>query len=265
MRLTLATAVLVAALAGAALAAPAVAGWRPPVAGDVVRPFDPGRPFEAGRHRGVDLAAPPGTEVRAPCAGAVAFAGPVAAAGRVVTLRCGRWRVTHLPLASITVRADVSVEPGALLGTVARAAGHRGLHLGVRREGARFGYADPLHFLATRRAPPPLGPAPRPARPPRAAPPRPPQAVRPPPAARGSAPARAGRAAAPAPARSHRVAGSAGPYRAPPDSNRGLRAPFAPWPAWLGLALVLGGAGLRLRGRRPGGRGRVVAAGTLAR
>jgi Peptidase family M23 len=223
MRLTLAVAVIALVFAD-----PAIAGWRPPVRGEVARVFDPGRPFEAGRHRGVDLAAPPGTEVRAPCAGEVAFAGPVAAAGRVVTLRCGTWRVTHLPLAATAVRAGAAVEPGALLGTVAATPGHAGLHLGVRREGTRFGYVDPLRFLATRRAPPPLGPAPRPVRPPRAAPP----SLR-----------------APVPA----------------DSNRGLHTPFAPWPAWLGLALVLAGAGFRLRGRRPGGRGRVVAAGTLTR
>ncbi|MFE5791215.1 M23 family metallopeptidase [Streptomyces sp. NPDC056503] len=48
-------------------------GWRPP----------PG-PYAAG-HRGVDLAAPPGTPVLAPAAGTVTFAGPVGGRG-VVTL-----------------------------------------------------------------------------------------------------------------------------------------------------------------------------------
>ncbi|MEU2544959.1 M23 family metallopeptidase [Streptomyces roseolus] len=48
-------------------------GWHPP----------PG-PYAAG-HRGVDLAAPPGTPVLAPAAGTVTFAGPVGGRG-VVTL-----------------------------------------------------------------------------------------------------------------------------------------------------------------------------------
>jgi LPXTG-motif cell wall-anchored protein len=216
----------------------AAATWLPPVPGEPARLFDPGRqPFEGGRHRGVDLAAPPGTKVRAPCDGEVAFAGPAGTTGRVVTLRCGRWRVTHLPLATIAVRAGQDLDRGARLGTVARSSEHRGLHLGVRRDGERFGYVDPLAFLAPdRTTPPPLGRAPRPRRaapPPRAAPPagaphRPPAATSP--------------AAAP-----HR-APSASP--APAGSNPGPRAPFAPWPAWLGLALVLGGAGVGIRRRR---------------
>jgi hypothetical protein len=218
------------------------AAWRPPVSGDVVRSYDAGGdPFEAGRHRGVDLAAAAGTEVRAPCAGEVAFAGQVASSGRVVTLRCGRWRVTHMPLASIGVRAGAAITRGALLGTVAASAHHAGLHLGVRREGTRFGYADPLGFLAAGRTrPPPLGRAPRRARPPRARPPR-------------GRPPRAPVARSPAPR----------PVFA--GSNRAPATPFAPWPAWLGLALALAGAGLQWRGRASRRRWRVGAAGTLTR
>src|ERR671911_457384 len=88
--------------------------------------------------------------------------------GRVVTVLCGPWRVTHMPLASIAVRRGATVREGAPLGTVARSHEHGGLHLGVRRDGTRFGYADPLRFLAPGRpTAPPLGPAPRPSRPPR--------------------------------------------------------------------------------------------------
>jgi hypothetical protein len=222
------------------------AAWRPPVSGGVTRSYDPGsRPFEARRHRGVDLAAAPGTKVRAPCTGAVAFAGRVGSSGRVVTLRCGRWRVTHMPLASIGVRAGAAITRGALLGTVAASADHAGLHLGVRRDGTRFGYADPLRFLATGpMAPPPLGRPPRAARPPRAG--RPPRAARPP---RGMTPRP--RAPVPRPV-------SAG-------SNRAPATPLAPWPAWLGLALALAGAGVRWRGRGSRRCWRVRAAGTLTR
>ena len=128
-----------------------------PVPGEPTRGFDPGRPFEGGRHRGVDLAAAPGTPVRAACTGPVVFAGRIGEDG-IVTLRCGRWRVTHMPLATIDARGVVA--RGAVIGTVASSPDHDGLHLGMRRDGTRFGYADPLRFLARRS--PPLGPAPRP-------------------------------------------------------------------------------------------------------
>jgi hypothetical protein len=172
-----------------------------PVIGGVTHGFDPGLPYEGGRHRGVDLAAAPGTPVRAACGGPVAFAGRIGSDG-IVTLRCGPWRVTHMPLATIAARGHV--KRGAVIGTVAASPAHDGLHLGVRRDGTRFGYVDPLRFLARRS--PPLGPAPPPGR--RAPPPR------------------TGR-----------------PRPRPP---RPASLPFAPWPAWAGLVLVLGGAGLRL-------------------
>ena len=61
-------------------------------------------PFRRGWHRGVDLAGAPGTAVRAACSGTVVTARAVAGAEGVVTLLCGRWRVTHLPLIAIDVR-----------------------------------------------------------------------------------------------------------------------------------------------------------------
>ena len=248
------------------------AGWRAPVPGEVTRPFDLGAdPFEAGQHRGADLAARPGAVVRAPCAGPVAFAGHAGSSGRVVTLRCGPWRVTHMPLASIAVRTRAAVARGEPLGTLAPSAGHAGLHLGVRRENARFGYTDPVRFLTPAGTPtaPPLGRAPRPA-PPTRPPPRPPAIPRPKPVVAPRpiiAPRRitARRPAiAPRPIDAPRIVAPR-PAVAPGDSNPGARAPFAPWPAWLGLALVLAGAGLRLRGRARTARGPARAAGTLAR
>jgi hypothetical protein len=131
-----------------------------------------------------------------------------------------------MALATIAVRRGSAVGAGARLGTLARARDHAGLHLGVRRDGARFGYVDPLRFFAPARpAPPPLGRAPR-------ASPRPPRAV---PAARR------------------------------PVTGRPAATPtaFAPWPAWTGLGLALAGFGLRVRARRRDGprlRGEAVAA-----
>jgi Peptidase family M23 len=229
-----------------------------PVAGPVERGFDPGRPFESGRHRGIDLAAAPGTPVRAACGGRVAFAGRIGSSGGIVTLRCGPWRVTHMPLATISARG--SVRRGAVIGTVGASAEHDGLHLGVRRDGVRFGYEDPLRFLAAPSPPVPVGRARRPARPrpPRGVPPRrvvpPPRLVRPPrvaprvvPPPRLVRPPRVVRVppprlAAPRLVRAPRPPLGGAPGRPSP--------PFAPWPAWAGLALVLAGAGLRVRLRR---------------
>jgi hypothetical protein len=261
---------VIAALLLAVLASPASAAWRPPVPGALTRPFAvTANPFEAGQHRGIDLRARPGTSVRAPCAGRVVVAGRVGTSGGVVTLRCGRWRVTHLPLATITVHAGTSVARGTRLGTVAAGTAHAGLHLGVRRDGHHFGYVDPLRFLTP--APttplPPLGRAPRrhrdlppsPPGAPRTAPHAAPQA---PHSARLTAPQVAPQAASHGAPFTTPVAASlttplaasltaplAASLTAPREPARGPGpGGLAPWPAWLGLALVLAGAGVRWRG-----------------
>jgi Peptidase family M23 len=146
--------------------------WTPPVAGEPVRLFDLGPdPFARGQHRGVDLLAEPGEPVRAACSGRVVFAGRVAGEG-TVSVRCGAWRVSYAPVLARAVRAGERVGARARLG---RAAGP--LHFGVRREGRRWGYVDPLRFLAGTRPPPPapLVRAPRP----RATPQRPAAGPRP--------------------------------------------------------------------------------------
>jgi hypothetical protein len=269
-----------AALLLAVLASPAAAAWRPPVDGALTRPFAvTANPFEAGQHRGIDLRAAPGTPVRAPCTGRVVVAGRVGTSGGVVTLRCGPWRVTHMPLAAITVRAGTPVTRGARLGTVARSTTHAGLHIGVRRDGSPFGYVDPLRFLTPApTAPlPPLGRAPRadrdlpppsprtPRTAPRTAPLGAPRAA-PRTAALGAplaaprtaplgapltAPRTAARAAPLAPLHEAPLAPLAAGHTASLAAHRGSKnGGLAPWPAWLGLSLVLAGAGFRWRGMR---------------
>jgi hypothetical protein len=214
---------VIALLVLALLATPAAAAWRVPVAGPLARPFAiTPHPFTAGQHRGIDLRAAPGAPVRAPCSGRVVVAGRVGTSGGVVTVLCGRWRVSHLPLATITARSGTRVTRGARLGTLATGSDHSGLHLGVRRDGDRFGYVDPLRFLAPAPTPtlPPLGRGPRAHR------------TRPPPMARRAAPLTSPLAAS---------------LDVPAHSDRGQ---LAPWPAWLGLALVLVGAGVRRHGGR---------------
>jgi hypothetical protein len=214
------------------------------VPGSVARAFAYGSdPFRAGWHRGVDLSARPGAVVRAACAGRVATARP-----GLVTLRCGPWRVTHLPLASVSVRRGEAVTAGRPVGTLGASAEHAGLHLGVRRAGERFGYVDPLRFFGT--SPPGVPPVPRVAT--RPAPPA--AAPRADPVPRGHRMPRAGprpasppAAATPPAAPRYPVPGEVRVFV--PAGVRGL----APWPAWAGLALILLGAaggGVRIGVRR---------------
>jgi murein DD-endopeptidase MepM/ murein hydrolase activator NlpD len=85
------TACLVAlVLAGILVTGPASASadasspWTRPVAGRVVRPFVAPKSRYGAGHRGADLAATPGTPVRAAGTGRVVFAGPVAGTRHVV-------------------------------------------------------------------------------------------------------------------------------------------------------------------------------------
>jgi Peptidase family M23/Putative serine esterase (DUF676) len=133
--------------AGAALSAPACAAWLPPVDGPIVRAFlAPAFAYGPG-HRGVDLAAPPGTPVRAAGAGVVSFAGSVAGSLHVVVAHDGGVRTTYAFLAEAAVRTGDSVARGQVVG----AAGGSGpehepgaLHFGLRI-GDR--YVDPQRLL----------------------------------------------------------------------------------------------------------------------
>jgi len=226
--------------------------WQRPVPGEVARSFSYSRaaPFTGGAHRGVDLAARPGAPVRSACAGTVEHAGPVAEQGRVVSVRCRARRVSYLPLARVTVRAGAAVRAGAPLGTVA--AGHGGLHVGVRREADRFAYEDPLALIARPGRPP--EPAPTVVRRPRPATRRP-VAVRRPTTPRVTAPRPAARAPRPA-ARPKR------PAPAPPVNGLGG---VAPLPVWVGLGLLLTGVAgsgtLAVRRRRASRRPLALASG----
>ncbi|MDT9683840.1 M23 family metallopeptidase [Streptomyces sp. TRM76323] len=117
-----------------------VRGWEPPVSA-----------YGRG-HRGVDLAAPPGTRVRAAVAGRVSFAGPVAGRGvLVVTLPAPPGavplRITYEPVRAV-VEAGARVRAGQVVAlTAADAASHCAgacLHWGLRRGDA---YLDPLSLL----------------------------------------------------------------------------------------------------------------------
>lgn len=144
--------VVVPALWGSAGRALADAGaWRWPLPDEpeVTRRFDPPDSPWGGGHRGVDLAAPPGTTVLAAGPGVVSYAGVLAGRGVVAVRHDGGLRTTYEPLA-VTVRVGQRVSAGDVLGTLA--AGHLGcprtacLHWGLLRGDT---YLDPLSLLGS--------------------------------------------------------------------------------------------------------------------
>lgn len=124
-----------------------VAGWEwplePPVR--VTEPFRaPPTPYAAG-HRGIDLAAAPGTLVRAAADGVVAFAGPVAGRG-VLSIAHGDGVVSAIEPVAASVAVGDHVTAGAVV-AVTSDGGHCDggcVHFGVRVHGE---YVSPLLFL----------------------------------------------------------------------------------------------------------------------
>jgi murein DD-endopeptidase MepM/ murein hydrolase activator NlpD len=137
----------VALLAFAAVPAAGTSPWLRPVDGRVVRAFHaPLTRFGAG-HLGVDLAAAPGTVVRAAGAGTVVFAGSVADARHVVVRHPGARRTSYSFLASIRVHTGQAVRRGTVLGTTGGTGEHHDggvLHFALR-VGATF--VDPISLF----------------------------------------------------------------------------------------------------------------------
>ncbi len=125
----------------------ATGSWTWPVTGAVIRGFDPpGMPYGSG-HRGIDIAAPAGTIVRAPAAGVVSFAGNVG--GRLfVTIDHGGGLLSTCSFVSALLvhKGDLVVQGE---GIARSGTGHVGdaipnVHFGVRMIGQ---YVDPLDYL----------------------------------------------------------------------------------------------------------------------
>ncbi len=199
--------------------------WQPPVGGPIVARFRVGPDrFARGQRRGIDLAAPAGAAVRAPCAGRVAFAGAVPGRGGAVSIRCGALTATILGLDTPRIRGGSIVHAGDRLGVVGSTSGVR---LGARVTRSRFGYVDPEQLLGPAiDGPPPL-----------VAPSRGPRAGRGPGGSPRSTPAPGlpaplDRLRAPAGVPSSRPLATAA---APLVSSAERRVPLA---AWLGLVLV---------------------------
>jgi murein DD-endopeptidase MepM/ murein hydrolase activator NlpD len=124
-----------------------------PLRGAVVRGFDARAGSYGPGHRGIDVAASEAAVARAPAAGKVAFAGPVAGTTWVSLLVAPGVRVTLGPLRDPTTATRVRL--GDPLGRVGPGhgpaqPGAATLHLSVRVDGV---YVDPLAYLVDRPRP----------------------------------------------------------------------------------------------------------------
>lgn len=130
--------------------APGTFTWPIPGSSVISTFHAPTRPWGPG-HRGLDVAATPGTAVVAPVSGTVTFAGRVGERP-LVSIRprdAGSTLITLEPVDSRTGPGQ-SVRAGEALGTVATG-GHcdqRCLHIGVR---STTGYADPWPLFSRQR------------------------------------------------------------------------------------------------------------------
>jgi murein DD-endopeptidase MepM/ murein hydrolase activator NlpD len=147
MRRVLLLVLLPVILAGTPGPARAEGSWAWPLAGPVIRAFDPpDSPYGSG-HRGIDIAAPVGTAVIAPADGIVSFAGPVG--GRLfLTIDHGAGlESTYSWVSALRVRKGDRVTEGMPIADSGW--GHPGslvphLHFGVRLDDV---YVDPLLYL----------------------------------------------------------------------------------------------------------------------
>jgi murein DD-endopeptidase MepM/ murein hydrolase activator NlpD len=123
------------------------ASWLRPVSGPALRPFEEPASIYGAGHRGADLAAGPGTPVRAANDGVVSFAGTVAHTLHVTVTHAGGLRTSYSFLSSVSVRTGQEVSRGDVLGaTGGTGPDHDGsvLHLGLR-VGDR--YVDPMQLF----------------------------------------------------------------------------------------------------------------------
>ncbi|WP_280862357.1 M23 family metallopeptidase [Streptomyces sp. SAI-144] len=113
----------------------------------VLRGWEPPATVYGRGHRGVDLAAPPGSPVRAVAPGRVSFAGRVAGRGVVsVELAGTGLRTTYEPVTA-SVEKGAELAAGEVVGTVEPTGSHctsTCVHWGLRRGEA---YLDPLSLL----------------------------------------------------------------------------------------------------------------------
>jgi hypothetical protein len=150
--------ILLVVLAALVLA-PGASAWAWPADGPVLRPFvSEGDPYTGGQHRGIDIGAPTGSDVRTATSGVVAYAGQLPHQGLCLTIRTeDGWSVTLVHLGSIGVSVGTEVGQGDVVGTIGPSGDPEGtepyVYLGIRRTADPNGYVDPLTLLPPRQAP----------------------------------------------------------------------------------------------------------------
>lgn len=144
---------LSAGLVGAphASAAPTTWSWPVEAPPNIARGFDLTARYGAG-HRGVDISAAPGDDVRSPASGTVTFAGFVVDRPVLSIQHADGLLASYEPIVTELRPGDV-VSVGQRIGELST--GHRhtpdgALHLGVRRDGA---YLDPAPLFEVLRPP----------------------------------------------------------------------------------------------------------------
>jgi murein DD-endopeptidase MepM/ murein hydrolase activator NlpD len=121
--------------------------YRWPVHGEVIRPFEePVNQYSAG-HRGIDIAAPFATPIRAPADGTVSFAGAVAGSLFISVDHAGGIRTSYSWVSVVSVKKGQAVRAGDVIGKTGQ--GHPGsdrthLHFSARLDGT---YIDPMLLL----------------------------------------------------------------------------------------------------------------------
>ena len=150
--------ILAAAVLLSLVLSPRASAWTWPVDGTVLRPFVAGDdPYAGGQHRGIDIAARDGADVRSAATGVVAFVGQLPHEGLCLTIRTADgYSVTLVHLGSIGVRTGTAIEEGEVVSTVGPSGdaewGEPYVHLGIRLTADPHGYLDPLSLLPAREA-----------------------------------------------------------------------------------------------------------------
>lgn len=144
---TLPPAPAASALGSESAVGPGFGTYRWPVRGPVIRAYEPPpNPYSAG-HRGIDIAAPFGTPIRAPADGTVSFAGTVAGSLFISIDHAGGIRTSYSWVSSVGVKKGQAVHAGEVVGATGQ--GHPGsdrthLHFSARLDGV---YIDPMLLL----------------------------------------------------------------------------------------------------------------------
>ncbi|VXB49195.1 murein hydrolase activator EnvC family protein [Pseudoclavibacter sp. 8L] len=151
--LTLLLLMVSAGLGGAphASATPRMWSWPVEAPPNVARGFDLAARYGAG-HRGIDISAAPGDDVRSPASGTVTFAGFVVDRPVLSIQHADGLLASYEPVVTQLRPGDV-VSSGQRIGELSTSHRHTpegALHLGVRRDGA---YLDPAPLFEVLRPP----------------------------------------------------------------------------------------------------------------